>query len=339
MTLDCNSIHHDGSAQFVDNLSPRPGEDVRIRVRVPRALTPERVWVRTIHDGEPKMVVAEVELETAHEVWWCADLPILNSRSHYRWGFSGGNVGYGWLTAAGWVDHDVTDAFDFAISTAPMPPEWSKTAVVYQIYPDRFASSGATYELPDWAVAREWDLRPEGRSPNSPREYFGGDLPGVTSKLSHLEELGANVVYFTPFFPAGSTHRYDASTFRSVDPLLGGDEGLIELVDAAHERGMRVMGDITDPDHQTAARRLRRLGHARLPRQPVRPRPPGRPPEPVPRPPRVRRGRRRAAPGHRPQRHARRDTPGAALSHRRLLPRPDDGSRPHDGAGLLREIR
>lgn len=245
MTSNCNEIHHDGSAQYVDNLSPRPGEDVRIRVRVPRSLTPERVWVRTIHDGEPKMVVAEIERETAHEVWWCADLPILNSRSHYRWGFSGGNVGYGWLTAAGWFDHDVTDAFDFAISTAPMPPQWSQTAVVYQIYPDRFASSGTKYELPDWAVPRDWDMRPEGRSPNTPREYFGGDLPGVASKLSHLEDLGATVVYFTPFFPAGSTHRYDASTFRSVDPLLGGDEGLIELVEAAHARGMRVMGDIT----------------------------------------------------------------------------------------------
>ena len=245
MTIDCNWIHHDGSAQYVENSAPLPGDEVSIRVRVPRALTPERVWVRTIHDGEPKMVVAQIVEENDHEVWWQAQLPILNARSHYRWGFSGGNVGYGWLTAAGWVEHDVTDAFDFAISTAPLPPAWASTAVVYQIYPDRFASSGARYELPEWAVPREWDQHPEGRSKNTPHEYFGGDLPGVATHLDHLEKLGANVVYFTPFFPAGSTHRYDASTFRHVDPLLGGDEGLIELVNAAHARGMRVMGDIT----------------------------------------------------------------------------------------------
>lgn len=245
MTVDCNWIHHDGSAQYVENSAPLPGDEVSIRVRVPRALTPERVWVRTIHDGEPKMVVAQVVEENDHEVWWQAQLPILNARSHYRWGFSGGNVGYGWLTAAGWVDHDVTDAFDFALSTAPLPPAWAATAVVYQIYPDRFASSGRKYEVPEWAVPREWDQHPEGRSKNTPREYFGGDLPGVAQHLDHLEKLGANVVYFTPFFPAGSTHRYDASTFRNVDPLLGGDEGLIELVNAAHARDMRVMGDIT----------------------------------------------------------------------------------------------
>ena len=46
------------------------------------------------------------------------------------------------------------------------------------------------------------------------------------------------MLYLTPFFPAGSTHRYDASSFELVDPLLGGDEALRSLVRAAHERGM-----------------------------------------------------------------------------------------------------
>lgn len=245
MIPDCSLIHHDGSRQYVDNPAPHSGDEVLIRVRVPRAVEPERVWVRTIHDGEPKMVLAHIERETEHDIWWAAKLPVLNRRSHYRWGFGGGNVGYGWLTAAGWFDHDVTDAFDFALSTAELPPSWTSRAVVYQIFPDRFASSGAHYDVPEWAVPRDWDVHPEGRSQHTPREYFGGDLPGVTQHLDHLQKLGANVVYFTPFFPAGSTHRYDASTFRHVDPLLGGDEALIELVEAAHERGMRVMGDIT----------------------------------------------------------------------------------------------
>jgi alpha-glucosidase len=56
------------------------------------------------------------------------------------------------------------------------------------------------------------------------------------------------VIYLTPFFPAGSTHRYDATTFRHVDPLLGGDAALSSLADAAHARGMKLVGDIT-PNH------------------------------------------------------------------------------------------
>ncbi len=64
-------------------------------------------------------------------------------------------------------------------------------------------------------------------------------------RLDHLAALGVGVVYLTPVFPARSTHRYDASTFSRVDPLLGGDRALRALVRAAHERGMRVMGDLT----------------------------------------------------------------------------------------------
>jgi alpha-glucosidase len=49
----------------------------------------------------------------------------------------------------------------------------------------------------------------------------------------------------TPVFPAASTHRYDASSFDVIDPLLGGDEALFTLIDDAHGRGMKVIGDIT----------------------------------------------------------------------------------------------
>ncbi len=60
-----------------------------------------------------------------------------------------------------------------------------------------------------------------------------------------MEDLGANVLYLTPVFPAESTHRYDAATFAEVDPLLGGDAALDRLVSAAHDDGVKVIGDIT----------------------------------------------------------------------------------------------
>ena len=46
-------------------------------------------------------------------------------------------------------------------------------------------------------------------------------------------------------FPGRSNHRYDASTFDVVDPLLGGDEALASLSRAVHARGMRILGDLT----------------------------------------------------------------------------------------------
>ncbi len=91
-----------------------------------------------------------------------------------------------------------------------------------------------------------WDTTPvEGAGPRTPYQFYGGDLGGIIEKLDHIQQLGADVIYLTPFFPARSNHRYDASTFASVDPLLGGDQALVELVEAAHARGLKVMGDLT----------------------------------------------------------------------------------------------
>ncbi len=77
------------------------------------------------------------------------------------------------------------------------------------------------------------------------RHWYGGDLTGIEDHLDHLAHLGVTLIYLTPFFPAGSMHRYDASSFDHVDPALGGDDALSSLVAAAHERGIRVIGDLT----------------------------------------------------------------------------------------------
>lgn len=61
-------------------------------------------------------------------------------------------------------------------------------------------------------------------------------------------------VYLTPIFPGRSAHRYDASTFDHVDPLLGGDDALARLSEALHSRGMRIMGRHHDEPHGRGTR-------------------------------------------------------------------------------------
>lgn len=237
--------HHDGSELYVSNAAPRLGDLVEVRLRVAKAQAPEQVWIRAVHDGEPRYFEARFSHEAADEVWWVADLPIRNPRQNYRWRLVGPGGGDVWLNAAGLFEREVPDAADFALAAVDPTPEWAMSAVVYQIFPDRFAASGRRYEAPEWAVPRDWGTHPEGRSRNTGREWFGGDLWGVAERLDYLQELGVSVVYTTPFFPAHTTHRYDALDFDQVDPLLGGDEALIHLVQQAHARGMRVVGDIT----------------------------------------------------------------------------------------------
>jgi cyclomaltodextrinase len=113
-------------------------------------------------------------------------------------------------------------------------PDWVRDAVFYQVFPDRFSKSGRQGEVAD--------LAPWGAAPTR-ENFFGGDLPGITEKLDHLERLGATALYMTPIFKAGSNHRYDTHDYFQVDPLLGDDGALRELVDEAHRKNIRVILD------------------------------------------------------------------------------------------------
>ena len=235
--------HHDGSGLYVSGGSA-PGEPATVRIRVPHGAA-DRVMLRTLHDGEAGATEAVVDAETETETWWRAELDVQSPLTRYRWLLWGGDAGTTWVNGRGRVGYEVPDADDFVHAPEAGGPDWHLESVVYEIFPDRFATSGLDVEAPDWAVRREWDALPQGRSTNTQFELFGGDLRGVEQHLDHVERLGANVIYLTPFFPAGSTHRYDADTFGRVDPLLGGDDALVALTRAAHARDIRVIGDLT----------------------------------------------------------------------------------------------
>lgn len=123
------------------------------------------------------------------------------------------------------------------MTTAPVAeggPDWARDAVFYQIFPDRFANGD---EGNDPAGAVAWDESP------TPDNFFGGDLAGITAKLSHLEQLGVNGLYLNPVFKAGTNHRYDTHDYFQVEPALGDAGTLRELVQEAHARGIRVLLD------------------------------------------------------------------------------------------------
>ncbi|HEY0699367.1 MAG TPA: alpha-amylase family glycosyl hydrolase, partial [Micromonospora sp.] len=238
--------HHDGSARYVPEQAPALGDTVEVFVRVPEDADVRQVHVRGTPDGEPRFAEATVDRHGDGEVWWRAEVPVRNPVTNYRFLLTGRH-GRRWLNASGVVGHDVPDSGDFRLVTYEPPPAWARDAVIYQIFPDRFARSAAAdgRELPDWAIRCDWDTPVIGRGPETPYQFYGGDLDGITERLDHLDRLGVNTVYLTPVFPARSNHRYDAASFDHVDPLLGGDAALARLADAVHARGWRLVGDIT----------------------------------------------------------------------------------------------
>lgn len=113
-------------------------------------------------------------------------------------------------------------------------PEWSRGAVIYQIFPERF-DNGDDRLTPEDAVA--WGTEPRWL------DFQGGDLIGIADKADYLADLGVDAVYVNPIFHAPSTHRYDAIDYYQVEPALGGNEALADLVETLHERGMKLIVD------------------------------------------------------------------------------------------------
>lgn len=222
-----------------------------MRVRIPHTHAADRVLVRTLPDGEQRLVPARVDRSDEHETWWVAeidlDAPVLPYRFLLERDAPGG-LQANWVDAAGLHAHEVTDAASFRLTTHRPAPAWLAGAVGYQVFPDRFARSTDWPDRPPapaWARPAEWDDPVEPRGRLAVHQLYGGDLHGVREHLDHLSALGATLLYLTPFFPAGSSHRYDATTFDTVDPLLGGESALAALCAEAHRRGIRVIGDLT----------------------------------------------------------------------------------------------
>ncbi|MFX0538880.1 glycoside hydrolase family 13 protein [Ornithinimicrobium sp. Y1847] len=240
--------HHDGSPLYCSPSRPVLGDEVTVRLRIPtdESVTVQSVHVRYLVDHEPRFVAAKVVSESEAETWWAATIQVANSVTNYRFILEGADGNYVWVNGTGSHARDVPDASDFRL-VSKSAPDWVADAVVYQIFPDRFSRSDAAdaRDLPAWAIPADWDDDVQTVMPGVAAQLYGGDLDGVIERLAYLEGLGVNVLYLTPFFPGESNHRYDAETFGAVDPLLGGDAAMVRLAEAAHERGMRVMGDFT----------------------------------------------------------------------------------------------
>ncbi len=117
-------------------------------------------------------------------------------------------------------------------------PDWVKHAVFYQIFPDRFAKSKQPRKrLLQNFIWEEWHEIPTLQG------YKGGDLWGVMEQLDYLQDIGINAIYFTPIFQSASNHRYHTHDYYQVDPMLGGNPAFKDLLDAAHDRNIKIVLD------------------------------------------------------------------------------------------------
>jgi cyclomaltodextrinase / maltogenic alpha-amylase / neopullulanase len=126
-------------------------------------------------------------------------------------------------------------------------PEWSKEAIWYQIFPERFDNGdkandpkiidmqeGWPYQFPeswkispwtsDWYTTQTWEQNSEHDFYwNIGARRYGGDIQGIINRLDYIQDLGVTAIYLNPVFESPSLHKYDAAMYHHIDNNFGPD--------------------------------------------------------------------------------------------------------------------
>lgn len=125
-------------------------------------------------------------------------------------------------------------------------PDFAKGNIIYHIFVDRFNRADGVKTKRKYRLHESFSESPEVVSADGKYyadDFFGGNFNGIREKLDYLEGLGVGIIYLSPIFKAYSNHRYDTGDYLKVDELLGTEDDFKRLLDAAHEKGMKVILD------------------------------------------------------------------------------------------------
>ncbi|MDO4169639.1 MAG: glycoside hydrolase family 13 protein [Lachnospiraceae bacterium] len=158
------------------------------------------------------------------------------------------------------------ETYNFSIVKNFSTPKWAKSAVMYQIFVDRFYNGDKSNDVleNEYIYINEVTRKVDdwGKYPASMgvREFYGGDLQGVLDKLDYLQDLGIDVVYLNPIFVSPSNHKYDIQDYDYVDPHFGKivvDKGkLVEEGDVSNKNASRYICRVTDKRNLEASNQL-----------------------------------------------------------------------------------
>ena len=143
-------------------------------------------------------------------------------------------------------------------------PDWVKNGIIYQIFPDRFYDADPANNTPTGSffyneeggtVTRSLDpggnwntvvCDPRGAGACNgtySKNFYGGDLKGITAKLDYLQSLGVTAIYLNPIFESPSNHKYDTTDYLKIDDNFGTLQDFQNLASEANNRGIQIILD------------------------------------------------------------------------------------------------
>ena len=151
---------------------------------------------------------------------------------------------------SGWHTDGSVQSWQLTVYEETPTPAWFGQSITYQIFPDRFCRLsvpdpagmiGGRWVHENWSDIPEWQPDSQGEVRN--RDFFGGSLQGILSKLEDLAAFGVTTLYLNPIFESASNHRYNTADYLAIDPMLGTEADFRQLCREAKSRGIRVILD------------------------------------------------------------------------------------------------
>ena len=233
---DVHLGHYDFRFDFNDKKYFSISQDGTGRFRVHTEKNISKLWL-LLEDEDFRPVELRKYAETDRFVFWGVQVEFRANVAKFSFAATTEdnlNLYLGTSGIANFISPSEKWIYDSSIYQRHSIPDWVYGSVMYQVFPERFAN-GRSEINPENTI--EWGSVP------TRLDFQGGDLYGVIDKLDHIESLGVNILYLNPIFLSGSTHKYDSWDHFKVDPTLGGDDGLRDLISNCHDRNIKVILD------------------------------------------------------------------------------------------------
>ena len=233
---DVHLGHYDFRFDFNDKKHFSISQDGTGRFRVHTEKNISKLWL-LLEDEDFRPVELRKYAETDRFAFWGVQVEFRANVAKFSFAATTEdnlNLYLGTSGIANFISPSEKWIYDSSIYQRHSIPDWVYGSVMYQVFPERFAN-GKSEINPENTV--EWGSVP------TRLDFQGGDLYGVIDKLDHIESLGVNILYLNPIFLSGSTHKYDSWDHFKVDPTLGGDDGLRDLISNCHDRNIKVILD------------------------------------------------------------------------------------------------
>lgn len=248
-----DSIYTDGSDAFVVPPLPKMREPVTIRLRILEDAPVVQVFLRTrINGGEERIPMCKERVSHGLQ-YYQATIHQTEAVLHYHFYIVTADTVY-YYNQMGIGDEMPDEIYDFRIVYGYRQPAWVKKSVFYQIFPERFCNGDPDLSVKDGEYSfdghdtiqvKDWEAEPKEYTDTYCLDFYGGDLVGIRHKIPYLQELGVNAIYLNPIFYGATVHKYDCLDYFTVDPHFGGDQALIDLVEALHGEDMRIILDVS----------------------------------------------------------------------------------------------